>query len=558
MKAYFQNIESVIAEQLLAAQKSIKVAVCWFVNDRLFQLLLKKQEDVSVSLIIDYNEINFNPKGLNFQELQDLGAEVYVMTEGSNRMHHKFCVIDDFKVITGSYNWTYKAEKINFENIVISDSQEIASPFIESFSKIADLCTTEIPEKIKDVNLTAEILTELNFHNQYLLLDNNTEETKTVTDNVLLLVTQNEKANLLFDITSNNNVEDLEELFNVTKNKLFSLFFKLEKLKDKYSFLVKPEMLIGYSLEFVKRFNVAQLEKFYSSSFCFYPYDDLVDLFELKTDYLRCLNKLLNSDIFFSSTKVLKDSLLLFSWDCSYKIFNNPNIFKLYLNEGKEFFEQILNHHYMCNWKYNGLIQNPFLIDFPEILESYIESDRWNWDAFVKNTSLLDHPEIIEKYCEDKKWKWELFVQNPALMDYPKLIEKYYSMKGWSWESFAQNPALLNHPEIIEKYCEDKKWPWESFVQNPALLNHAEIIEKYCEDKKWKWESFSKNPSLILFPEIINKYFDKIKIDKLNLDEIFKMIHCGGIEFKNALKKDQNKLKLYPIQIQSYLKKMFK
>ena len=49
-------------------------------------------------------------------------------------MHNKFCVIDD-KVITGSYNWTYHANK-NHENIIIVDEPGVVDSYCEQFEKL--------------------------------------------------------------------------------------------------------------------------------------------------------------------------------------------------------------------------------------------------------------------------------------------------------------------------------------------------------------------------------------------------------------------------------------
>lgn len=54
----------------------------------------------------------------------------------SSIMHNKFCVIDCVTVITGSYNWSRKAQQ-NSENItIISDYPELAQQFIEEFESI--------------------------------------------------------------------------------------------------------------------------------------------------------------------------------------------------------------------------------------------------------------------------------------------------------------------------------------------------------------------------------------------------------------------------------------
>jgi mitochondrial cardiolipin hydrolase len=36
-----------------------------------------------------------------------------------SKMHHKFAILDDATVLTGSYNWTIESEKENFDNLVV-------------------------------------------------------------------------------------------------------------------------------------------------------------------------------------------------------------------------------------------------------------------------------------------------------------------------------------------------------------------------------------------------------------------------------------------------------
>ena len=56
-----------------------------------------------------------------------------VAPEGRN--HNKFAVIDQDKVITGSYNWTLKAEK-NWENLLILDCPELAKLYVREWEAI--------------------------------------------------------------------------------------------------------------------------------------------------------------------------------------------------------------------------------------------------------------------------------------------------------------------------------------------------------------------------------------------------------------------------------------
>jgi hypothetical protein len=52
-------------------------------------------------------------------------------------MHNKYCIIDSNTVITGSYNYTYFAESINQENIVIiKDNEDIINKYKENFNKL--------------------------------------------------------------------------------------------------------------------------------------------------------------------------------------------------------------------------------------------------------------------------------------------------------------------------------------------------------------------------------------------------------------------------------------
>ncbi len=51
-------------------------------------------------------------------------------------VHHKFCIVDDRVVITGSYNWTYNAENRNWENIVVLEDKETVNDYIQEFENV--------------------------------------------------------------------------------------------------------------------------------------------------------------------------------------------------------------------------------------------------------------------------------------------------------------------------------------------------------------------------------------------------------------------------------------
>lgn len=136
-KAYFQNIRWNILEQINKAEKEIKIAVCWFTNQQLFDAICEKLDSqVHVELIILNDYINNREDGLDFQRFIDLGGYLYF---GNNEspMHNKYCIIDGRMLINGSYNWTYYAENKNEENVIIHfEKQELTNAFESNFERI--------------------------------------------------------------------------------------------------------------------------------------------------------------------------------------------------------------------------------------------------------------------------------------------------------------------------------------------------------------------------------------------------------------------------------------
>ena len=135
-KSYFEDIELYITEELMKAQSSVKVAVAWFTNKRILNILEFKQKNgVKVEIII--NDDNTNRNSLDFSKFSKLGGEVLFTKSSKSLMHCKFCIIDDIVLVTGSYNWTTKAEESNKEQITISsgDTEEI-NKFNKEFYEI--------------------------------------------------------------------------------------------------------------------------------------------------------------------------------------------------------------------------------------------------------------------------------------------------------------------------------------------------------------------------------------------------------------------------------------
>lgn len=140
LKVHFSDIHRVITDHLSKADTDIAVAVDWFSDRELFEVLCKKAgAGLNVKVALIDTEANRGGRALNFRKLEDCGGQVTFIPAGirdSSAMRQKFCVIDRATVITGSYDWSGNARR-NDENVtVITDSAVFASEYLQVFDGI--------------------------------------------------------------------------------------------------------------------------------------------------------------------------------------------------------------------------------------------------------------------------------------------------------------------------------------------------------------------------------------------------------------------------------------
>ncbi|MBR4363522.1 MAG: DUF1669 domain-containing protein [Prevotella sp.] len=135
IQSYFDNIESEIYASINSARQRINIAVAWFTNQALFDSLLNAtQRKVEIKIILLNDILNRNEFGLDFGLLANKGADIRFAVTNLGTMHNKFCIIDNM-VITGSYNWTYPANK-NSENILMTDEESVVNSYREEFDRL--------------------------------------------------------------------------------------------------------------------------------------------------------------------------------------------------------------------------------------------------------------------------------------------------------------------------------------------------------------------------------------------------------------------------------------
>ena len=95
MKKIRENIKVSIVEELSLAKSEILIAVCWFTDVDLFNLIIQKREEgISVEVILTNDHTNFQKSRINWHKLSDIGGKVYLYKKG-HLMHLKECIIDN-------------------------------------------------------------------------------------------------------------------------------------------------------------------------------------------------------------------------------------------------------------------------------------------------------------------------------------------------------------------------------------------------------------------------------------------------------------------------------
>lgn len=151
---YFDNdILRHLQNHLACARQSVKIAVSWFTNYCLFEQLKQMADHgIRIQLITNNDLINNGGYCLDFNELIKKGVEISLV-EYPHLLHHKFVIIDDNIVVTGSYNWTRFSAK-NYENIIVISDDMIVDQYDNEFNKMLEnsefKCIDIMPEQVKE------------------------------------------------------------------------------------------------------------------------------------------------------------------------------------------------------------------------------------------------------------------------------------------------------------------------------------------------------------------------------------------------------------------------
>ena len=127
------GVDELIISEIEDAKKSIRLAIYGFSNDRIRDAILNAHKrGVDTKVVTDDKRANSE----NILLLKSAGIDVVDDKNPYALMHHKFLVIDENVVWSGSANYSYYAFYKNNENLVKFTSSKIAKVYLEEFDEL--------------------------------------------------------------------------------------------------------------------------------------------------------------------------------------------------------------------------------------------------------------------------------------------------------------------------------------------------------------------------------------------------------------------------------------
>ncbi len=126
--------EGAIIEQLNKAGESIDIAMYYFTDRNLANAVIDAHNrGVKVRIYLDKDQ-----KEAKYSKSRYLTKQGITIRYSSNSylMHHKFAVIDNEVVVTGSYNWTASAGERNNENLLVIRDRPLVGRYEQEFDRL--------------------------------------------------------------------------------------------------------------------------------------------------------------------------------------------------------------------------------------------------------------------------------------------------------------------------------------------------------------------------------------------------------------------------------------
>jgi len=127
----YDNPQKEIIKNINQAEAFINIAMYIFTDREIAFPLIKAQErGVKVRLYLDKEQVEYQYSQSRFLVQKGIKTRI---SSNNYIMHHKFAIIDNRLLLTGSYNWTFSANNRNDENLLIIDDPEMIEIFQNQF-----------------------------------------------------------------------------------------------------------------------------------------------------------------------------------------------------------------------------------------------------------------------------------------------------------------------------------------------------------------------------------------------------------------------------------------
>jgi cardiolipin hydrolase len=142
-RAYFSDTDDpggAVVALVDRAQRRLEAAIYDLTDRRIAEALIAaSRRHVDTWVVMDASEARYHSSQYPALAAAGGGPRPQRTRPGGGRdaiMHHKFLVVDDRIVATGSFNWTREAECCNWENLVILDDPALARAFEAEFQRL--------------------------------------------------------------------------------------------------------------------------------------------------------------------------------------------------------------------------------------------------------------------------------------------------------------------------------------------------------------------------------------------------------------------------------------
>jgi len=128
------NCKQKIIQLLNSAEKSICFASFIFTDRDIAKVIISKyNKGIKITGVMEKDMDSFWNM---FSFFRHVGIDVKWDRNYSHQMHHKIFLIDKRIIITGSFNPTFSAHKLNWENIIVIQDAELAKQFMDEIKNL--------------------------------------------------------------------------------------------------------------------------------------------------------------------------------------------------------------------------------------------------------------------------------------------------------------------------------------------------------------------------------------------------------------------------------------